>query len=437
MRTNHPICKSKMPPKHRQPRAPRPKASGNAFQALVDPPNDGNNLSLDGGDKRTDGSDDNTVVIANPRDSGPPVSQRLTHTEWVEESIILLGKQINFFGNDAQDRHIAMDKRIVALKADQLLHFDALNSKMDDLLQKMDATWTENTALREAYRASREETAALKAAVDTLTKKLEENITTTAPPSPETATSSSAMEEMTMQLSHVQHDIQDVLDAVRNPPGKRKRRTSNQDTEPTTPTNRRPATQRHREASPEHSLMHSRHATSAAQEALDALMIKYPPRQLVITSTSVKSTPPPDGLATQDTPLPDAPATAPVETEGWKTVEGKATQRKKKNEEAGKKRAKEMNDKPPMTKNGGRGKSSHQPRHNDTSNKKTWADVVKSGGINVQIVLGNGNLGLTIPTKMRGERRGGAARRLAKRGEDGERGAMGRGKEGPEKNFPL
>jgi hypothetical protein len=226
----------------------------------------------------------------------------------------------------------------------------------------VDATWTENTALREAYRASREETAALKAAVDTLTKKLEENITTTAPPSPETATSSSAMEEMTMQLSHVQHDIQDVLDAVRNPPGKRKRRTSNQDNEPTTPTNRRPATQRHREASPEHSLMHSRHATSATQEALDALMIKYPPRQLAITSTSAKSTPPPDGPATQDTPLPDAPTTAPVETEGWKTVEGKATQRKKKNEEAGKKWAKEMNDKPPITKNGGRG----TPTNRDT-----------------------------------------------------------------------
>jgi hypothetical protein len=30
------------------------------------------------------------------------------------------------------------------------------------------------------------------------------------------------MEEMMMQLSHVQHDIQDVLEAVRNPPGKRK-----------------------------------------------------------------------------------------------------------------------------------------------------------------------------------------------------------------------
>jgi hypothetical protein len=93
---------------------------------------------------------------------------------------------------------------------------------MDSLLQKMDVAWTENTVLREAYHASREETAALKAAVDTLTKKPDENIATTAPPSPDTATSSTTMEEMTMQLSHVQHDIQDILDTIRNPPGKRK-----------------------------------------------------------------------------------------------------------------------------------------------------------------------------------------------------------------------
>jgi hypothetical protein len=38
--------------------------------------------------------------------------------------------------------------------------------------------------------------------------------------------------------------------------------------------------------------------------------------------------------------------------------------------------------------------------------KKTWADVVKAGGINVQIVLGNGNLGL-VPQRKRGERHGG------------------------------
>jgi regulator of replication initiation timing len=116
---------------------------------------------------------------------------------------------------------------VIALKTDQYQLFDDVNCKIDNLLQKMDAAWTENTALREAYRASREETAALKAAIDTLTKKLDENIATTAPPTLETVTSSTAMAEMTMQLSHLQHDIQDVLDAVRKPPGKRKRCTSN------------------------------------------------------------------------------------------------------------------------------------------------------------------------------------------------------------------
>jgi hypothetical protein len=47
-------------------------------------------------------------------------------------------------------------------------------------------------------------------------------------------------------------------------------------------------------------------------------------------------------------------------------------------------------------------------------------------------VIGNGNLGLATPMKMRGERRGGAAQRLVSRNEAGERGAMGRGNEGPE-----
>jgi hypothetical protein len=127
---------------------------------------------------------------------------------------------------------------VIALKTDQHRLFGDTTRKMDNLLQKMNAAWTENTALCEAYRISREKTAALKAAVDTLTKKLDENITITTPPSPDTATSSTAMEDMTMQLSHVQHDIQDVLDAICNPPGKRTRRTSDQDNEPTMLTNR-------------------------------------------------------------------------------------------------------------------------------------------------------------------------------------------------------
>jgi hypothetical protein len=72
-------------------------------------------------------------------------------------------------------------------------------------------------------------------------------------------------------------------------------------------------------------------------------------------------------------------------------------------------------------------KQTHQPRTNTPSAKKTWVEVIKSRGINVQIVLGNGNLGLTAPTTRRGERQGGAARRLGKKAGVGERGEEGKG----------
>jgi hypothetical protein len=46
--------------------------------------------------------------------------------------------------------------------------------------------------------------------------------------------------------------------------------------------------------------------------------------------------------------------------EGWKTVEGPAILRKKKNMETDKNWAKEMHDKLPMTRNAGWGKNSQQ-----------------------------------------------------------------------------
>jgi hypothetical protein len=162
-------------------------------------------------------------------------------------------------------------------------------------------------------------------------------------------------------------------------------------------------------------MMHSKHATSAAQDALDALKLKYPLRPLTITSTEATTDPLPDSPAVPDTTLPDAPTTAPAENEGWKTVEGKAMQKKRRNDKADNKWAATTANNTPTMKNGGRGKNTHQPRMNTPSAKKTWAEVIKSGGLNVQIVLGNGNLGPTTPTARRGERRGGAARWLGKK----------------------
>jgi regulator of replication initiation timing len=100
--------------------------------------------------------------------------------------------------------------------------FQTVFDKLDNLSRKVDKMALEEVALRKAYRQSTAETAALKATVDTLTKQLDERMVIPAPPLPDPATSPSAMEEITMQLSHVQHDIQDVLAAVRNPPSKRK-----------------------------------------------------------------------------------------------------------------------------------------------------------------------------------------------------------------------
>jgi hypothetical protein len=171
--------------------------------------------------------------------------------------------------------------------------------------------------------------------------------------------------------------------------------------------------------------MHSQHATSAAQDALDALMRKYP-------LTEAPTDPLPDSNAVQDTTLPDAPTTtAPVEKDRWKTVEGKAAQKKRRNEKADNKWAVTTMNNTLTTKNGVRGKNTHQPRMNIPSAKKTHAEVIKSGGINVQIMLGNGNLGLTTPTTRRGERRGGAVQRLGKKAGVGERGEEGRGAGGP------
>jgi septation ring formation regulator EzrA len=88
---------------------------------------------------------------------------------------------------------------------------EPLYNCFQNIFQKMDIVLSENSELHTAYNTSKTETAALKAAVDTLTYKHDEYTTISAPPLPEITASSNTMEEMTMQLSVIQHDIQDVL----------------------------------------------------------------------------------------------------------------------------------------------------------------------------------------------------------------------------------
>jgi hypothetical protein len=72
-----------MPPKPRQLRAPRPKQSGNAFQALVDLPDDGSDSTFDGRDGKVDESDGlsagNTLQrTPSAASEAPPPSPRYT-----------------------------------------------------------------------------------------------------------------------------------------------------------------------------------------------------------------------------------------------------------------------------------------------------------------------------------------------------------------------
>jgi hypothetical protein len=246
-----------MPPKHRQPNAPCPKLAGNAYKALVDLPHDGSDPITNGRDGNVDGTDERSAANTPQHASAvgttaAPSPQQTPNGDhplciWCHELIAAAVDTIVHAAPLDCSPEVIYHYSAVSLCAIEQAHIetqlclakieDNVNNNFDKLLQKIDAAWTENMALRKAYHASREETAALKAAVDALTKRINKTITMTAPPSLATMSSPTTMEEMTMQLSVIQHDIQDVLEGVCNPPGKRKRRTSNQETEPTMLTN--------------------------------------------------------------------------------------------------------------------------------------------------------------------------------------------------------
>jgi hypothetical protein len=108
--------------------------------------------------------------------------------------------------------------------------------------------------------------------------------------------------------------------------------------------------------------------------------------------------------AEPNVPLPDETAAAPEAEKGWKTATRKATRWKMKAAEADNMRMETAREKTPTKQHGEWVKKNHQPTTSNYCDAKTWADVVWSGGINVQIVLGNGNLGQATPVRMIAER---------------------------------
>jgi regulator of replication initiation timing len=115
-----------------------------------------------------------------------------------------------------------MEQYIGAIRDKMESAFQTVFDKLNNLTRQVDKMALEEVALCKAYCQSTAETAALKATVNTLTKQLDKHIVFPVLPLLDPMTSSTTMEEMMMQLSVVQNDIQDVLEAIRNPPGKRK-----------------------------------------------------------------------------------------------------------------------------------------------------------------------------------------------------------------------
>jgi hypothetical protein len=107
------------------------------------------------------------------------------------------------------------------------------------------------------------------------------------------------------------------------------------------------------------------------KQTLDALIHKYPLQPLTVSSTKATTDPPPNSCAVPDTTLPDMPTTtAPAEKDGWKTVEGKAVQKKRRNDKANNKWAATTANNTPKMMKGGRGKNTHEPQMNTPSAKK-------------------------------------------------------------------
>jgi methyl-accepting chemotaxis protein len=242
----------KMSPQYHQRNAQRSYRSENAFSALVDLPHDGTNSTFDGRDGKADGIDGKSVgePLQHALSAAPPATTSQLQITAMQYLLHKLHHKMmrfiieTFAEDDEKNLDLALElnqtwiNTLCLLGIDQTskeshrcfdtleesIHnnSDAIHSRFDGLTARINTLHGENTMLRVAYDSRKAETAALKAAIDALMKKIDEQSVISVPPLLNLTASSTAMEEMTMQLCVVQNDIQDVLEAVRNPPGNRK-----------------------------------------------------------------------------------------------------------------------------------------------------------------------------------------------------------------------
>jgi hypothetical protein len=175
-----------MPPKHRQLRAPCPKLARNAYNSLVDLPDDGTGSIIDGRDGRVDATDDKSAVnasqcvsttAASPEQLLDDAAQLVQITNLYTTVATSTRDYVQKTSDDMHDLLIEMDERAT-------VRLEPFYNILEGLLQRMNTVLNDNTELRVAYDASMAETAALKAAVDTLTQEATSNTTQQQRPPP-------------------------------------------------------------------------------------------------------------------------------------------------------------------------------------------------------------------------------------------------------------
>jgi hypothetical protein len=144
----------------------------------VDPPNDGNHLSFDGGDGKTNGSDDNSVVNIPQHISAAAASpeQLLDNAAQLVQMTNLYTMVRTSMRDYVQKTLDDMYNLLIKMNDHAIAYLKPFYNILEGALQWMDEVLTDNTTLHVAYNACRAETVALKATMDTLTWTFNEQI---------------------------------------------------------------------------------------------------------------------------------------------------------------------------------------------------------------------------------------------------------------------
>ncbi|KAI5812609.1 hypothetical protein BZA77DRAFT_359005 [Pyronema omphalodes] len=215
-----------MSPKQRQNNAQRSKRTEKAYNVLANLPHDGSNSTFDGRDGIVDGVDGNSaaehlqnvVMAGSPVPSASTDQQQATTTRslymWRRKMIQFIleafgtgderhldrSSQINHsrisaltllgVNQDNKETH----RRFNTVKEKMYNITDHINDRFDAVLAKLNDLHSANAKLRTAYDSTQAKSAALKAAVAALKKKIDkQQQVISAPPAPNLTASSSAM----------------------------------------------------------------------------------------------------------------------------------------------------------------------------------------------------------------------------------------------------